>query len=435
MRAFLAYSVCRIASFLLKLVKRGGSLPGELARKVDKNILKKLKYPQDIILVTATNGKTSTTNLIAEVLKNAGKKVIYNHKGDNLIKGITTLFLTNATLGLRIKADVVVIEIDEITLAKYKHEIPANYILINNFFRDQLDRSGEMETVIANIEKALVDYNHTLILNQDDPNVYRIALKTPKAKVITYHLDQNATSALISKEASEGKFCPECHGKIVYEYYQYSHIGKYRCPNCGFGNQAAEIEGKTIDAISGTFYVDDKVYQPTINGLYHIYNCLACITLTKQLEIAYPIVANTIHTFELAMGRNETILLNEKKCVLNLVKNPTGCNEILKTINKSSAKKTLLFVLNDNEQDSRDVSWIWDVDFEMLENVEEIICAGTRANEIALRIKYGFINTKITVFSTVREAVNYLASAENELYALATYTALPKVRKEIYIWS
>lgn len=435
MRAFLAYSVCRISHFLLKLLKRGGSLPGELARKVDKNILKKLKYPQDIILVTATNGKTSTTNLIAQILKNAGKKVIYNQKGDNLIEGITTLFLTNATLGLQVKADVVVIEIDEITFAKYKNEIPANYILINNFFRDQLDRSGEMENIITNIEKALINYDNTLILNQDDPNVYRISLKAQKANILTYHLEQNATSALISKEASEGKFCPKCSSKIAYEYYQYSHIGKYHCLNCDFGNHTADINGSNIDVVAGTFYVDEKLYQPSSNSLYNMYNCLAAITLTKKLNIPYAVVENTIHNFELTMGRNETIVLNNKNCVLNLVKNPTGCNEILKAINQNTNKKTILFALNDNEQDSRDISWIWDVDFEMLKNVDEIICCGTRANEIALRIQYGFIDTKIVVFETIEKAVDYLAQANNNLYALATYTALPKVRKEIYIWS
>lgn len=435
MKKILAYLTCNFSLWILKLFKRGGSLPGELALKIDNNILQKVKFPKDVILVTATNGKTTTTNLIAQTLMHTGKKVIYNHKGDNLIYGITTLILSNCDLRLNVKADIVVIEIDELSLARHLHQIPANFVIVNNFFRDQLDRSGEMETVVSRIENALKNYTGALILNQDDPNVLRLKNQSEHANVFTYHLTCNSLSSEVSHEASEGKFCPICHARIQYDFYQYSHLGQYNCPQCGFGKNIPSVIGENIDVENGIFEVNGIKYQSSNANLYHLYNCLAVITLSQQLGIDSSIVVKSIRDFKLALGRNEVIALAGKPCTLNLVKNPTGCNEILKAIKKDTNSKSILFALNDNPQDSCDVSWIWDVDFEMLDNVSQVICCGQRAYEIALRIKYGGLKCRIVVKDSFSEAVDYLKDQEDALYALATYTSLPKVRKEMYTWN
>lgn len=434
MKALLAYITCRISHFLLKFVNRGGSLPGDLALKIDKDILKKIHYPKQVILVTATNGKTSTTNLIANILKKAGKKVIYNHKGDNLIYGITSLLLTNCSFKLKVKADVAVIEVDEITLSNIAQDIKATHILINNFFRDQLDRSGEMENVVTRIEKALKNFEGTLILNQDDPSVIRIQDTALNARILSYHLEENEYCKKISTEASEGKFCPRCSKRLNYEYYQYSHIGKFSC-ECGFGQKKANFNAKIIDIKSGSFIWENTKFQSSNPSLYHIYNNLAALALCEDLNINHQISKEVITSFEMSLGRNEKMNLKDKTALLNLVKNPTGCNEIIKMINQNENKKTILFVLNDNPQDSRDVSWIWDVDFESLNNVSKMICSGKRAYEIALRIKYGELNCEIQVETEISSAVNQLALSDGELYVLATYTALPVVRKELKSWS
>ncbi len=431
MRTFLAYLVCKISQKILKLLGRGGSLPGELALKIQPKILEKIQYPKEVILITATNGKTSTTNLIAQTLLKASKKVIYNSKGDNMIFGILTLLITNSNMALEVNADIAVLEIDELTLAKYLPRIPATKVMINNFFRDQLDRSGEMEAVVTKIEDSLLHYKNTLILNQDDPNVLRIKEKATQATVFTYSLNENIESSKISHEASEGKFCPVCHHKIKYEYYQYSHIGKFKCENCGFGNCQPY---KTGQLINNQLIVDNNTYQLNNNNLYHVYNCLAVITIADLLNIDFNIVFNTIKSFKIELGRNEIITVKGKPCLLNLVKNPTGCNEILKMISKDHNQKVILFVLNDNEQDSRDVSWIWDVDFEKLNNIKKIICSGKRAYEIALRFKYSAIQTEIIVIENYEDAIKTFVEHDT-LYALATYTALPNVRKELLRWN
>lgn len=434
MKTLLAYLICRISYFLLKLIHRGGSLPGELALKIDKNILKKIKYPKQVILVTATNGKTSTTNLIANILKKAGKKVIYNHKGDNLVFGITSLLLTNSNFKLEVNADVAVIEVDEITLSNIARDIKASHILINNFFRDQLDRSGEMENVVSRIENALVDYNGTLILNHDDPSVIRIKDKVNQAKIISYHLNENEWCKTISNEASEGKFCPRCSKRLSYHYYQYSHIGSFEC-DCGFGKDKPTYYATILDVKNGIFEWNKVSYQSSNPSLYHIYNNLAALSLCEDLKIDAKICAEEIEHFEMSLGRNEKINLKEKTTLLNLVKNPTGCNEMIKMINQDENLKTVLFVLNDNEQDSRDVSWIWDVDFESLSNLDKLICSGKRAYEIALRMKYGGMNCEIEVVEEISSAVKTLYHGNGNLYVLATYTALPVVRKEMLSWN
>ncbi len=434
MKALLAYFVCRISRFFLGLIRRGGSLPGELALKIDKNILRKIKYPKQVVLVTATNGKTSTTNLIAQILQKTGKKVIYNHKGDNLIFGITSLLLSNANWKLEVKSDIAVIEVDEITLANIAPDIQATHVLINNFFRDQLDRSGEMENVVSRIEKALENYEGTLILNQDDPNVLRIKDRVTKSRIITYHLNKTEMSKLTSIEASEGKFCPRCAQRLSYDFYHYSHIGKFQC-SCGFGQNIPTYQSQIVDMKKGIFEFNHINYQSSNSSLYHIYNNLAALSLCEDLGVDQTIADEVISTFEMSLGRNEKIVLKEKVGLLNLVKNPTGCNEIIKMINQDEQAKTLLFVLNDNEQDSRDVSWIWDVDFESLSNLGKVICSGKRAYEIALRMKYGGIKCEIEVVEEISNAIKTLYHSNGSLYVLATYTALPVVRKEMMSWS
>ena len=216
-------------------------MPGSIGCKVDANILSKLKFNGPVILVTGTNGKTSTANMITDLFEKAGYNVISNRKGDNLKAGIVTTLLTHAKLNGEIKANAVVLECDELNVRHILPFIPVTDFVVNNFFRDQLDRAREMEQLIDSIEKVLPAYRGRLILNANDPNVVRLNLVAKNASFSYFGMDENKYSVKTTKEASEGKFCPKCGARLEYSYYQYSHIGKFHCSKCDFQTPEMDI--------------------------------------------------------------------------------------------------------------------------------------------------------------------------------------------------
>lgn len=423
----LALIVGKSVSKILKLFnKSGGSFPGKKAHDISKTLLKRFKFPKMTVLVTGTNGKTSTANMIAKIIRSVGIDVDNNSKGDNIINGILSLCIKNSDYNYNIKKEALVIEIDELTLANNLKNIKASHIVINNFFRDQLDRAGEMENIITKIGTALKNYTGTLILNIDDPNVYRLKYYAKKAKIITYGLDKIDTPADEIVEAKEGKFCPNCDSEIYYDYYQYSHIGKYYCKKCDFKRTEPDYEGKNVDFLNNSIEIGENKYKINIMLPYHLYNCMAAYSLCGCIGIDNKYFADVVKNFNLELGRMENI----KGSLLNLVKNPTGANEIIRYIRLNKNKKVLLFLLNDNVADGHDVSWIWDVEIKDINNLEKIICTGERAYDMAVRFKYaGYKN--IEVIPNLSYAVKTLYNSEHDKYAISNYTGLFGLRKEM----
>lgn len=414
---------------LLSLFGRGGSLPGSIALKLDKDFIKRFKMPEIVILVTGTNGKTTTSNLIAESLRASGLKVINNHRGDNLNVGIATLLATNADANYVIHADAVVIEVDELTLYRQFDHLHPSHLVVTNFFRDQLDRAGEMETIIRKIMAVTKDFTGTLILNGDDPNVLRLKDNAEKAKTLLFSVGKNEESLLETDEASEGKFCPRCGNRLHYDYYQYSHIGRFNCPKDHYGEIAPDIFVEKVDKEKGTFIVNNIEFHSFINALYAIYNCASVLCVMKSLNLDLSNADKVFRTYSLKEGRNEEFNLN-KPCIINLIKNPTGANEVMKEINSHEEDKMICIFLNDNDQDGHDISWIWDAHFERLnqKNIREIVCSGLRAYDMALRLKYEGLEDKIKVIEDSVKAVHYLNEANMNSYIMCTYTALHATR-------
>lgn len=414
---------------ILHAFGRGGSLPGSVALKLDKNFISRFKMPKIVILVTGTNGKTTTSNLIAESLRSAGLTVINNHRGDNLNVGIATLLATNSNSHYEINADACVIEVDELTLYRQFKNLHPTHLVVTNFFRDQLDRAGEMETIIRKIMEVTTDFTGTLILNGDDPNVLRLADNSKQAHIALFSVNKNETSKEVTDEASEGKFCPRCGKRLPYKYYQYSHIGRFICPNDGFGDIDPSIFVESIDYTSGTFTVDGTSYHSFINAIYAIYNCASVLTVMKDLKLDLKAADKVFQTYVLNEGRNEIFHLS-KPCIINLIKNPTGANEVMKDILSYPQDKNVCILLNDNDQDGHDVSWIWDAHFERLnkENVKHIVCSGLRAYDMALRLKYEGLEDKIIVKENATDAIKYLDEQNLDSYVMATYTALHSTR-------
>ena len=367
------------------------------------------------------------------MFEKAGYNVISNRKGDNLKAGIVTTLLTHAKLNGEIKANAVVLECDELNVRHILPFIPVTDFVVNNFFRDQLDRAREMEQLIDSIEKVLPAYRGRLILHANDPNVVRLNLVAKNASFSYFGMDENKYSVKTTKEASEGKFCPRCGARLEYSYYQYSHIGKFHCSKCDFQTPEMDICLKDIDLDKETFSSDGIHYKSPYEGMYSMYNCAVVLNVAKNYGISQDCVKSVFSHAPQPAGRNETFTSKEQTCILNLVKNPTGANEVMKVIEKDDSDKTIVIVLNDREQDGTDVSWIYDTFFEkiMKDSTKEIICTGLRANDMALRIYYGGYKGPLSVVDTLDIAVKAALATKRTTYAIATYTALLPTRNAI----
>lgn len=234
------------------------------------------------------------------------------------------------------------------------------------------------------------------------------------------------------KEAGEGKFCPFCNTRIEYEYYQYSHIGKFKCPNCNYGENEIYQLASHVDLKNRSFIIDDITYQTKFNSIYNIYNFVAVVACSRLYHIDTEIIQKALSTFVLNNGRLEEIEINDIPTIINLAKNPTGCNVSLRILNENDEEKELLFVLNDNLADGRDVSWIWDINFDTLNHVSRIVTAGTRAYDIAIRIKTaGYPAENIEPYLDLHEAVQNFYRTNVKKYVIANYTSLQPTRNEI----
>ena len=434
MRNFFIILIMKILHLILKICgKNGGNFLGKIAYKWNPNIFKYFKVNSPVIAVTATNGKTMTNNAIGYVLKTAGKKVLSNQEGNNMETGILSTILKHCTLTGKIKADFLVFEVDEGYIPVIFKDFPLNTLVVLDFFRDQLDRNGEVETLILKINEFLKTYKNNLILNADDPNVARLGKANPNNKNVYYFsVEKYKYASIEQKEAGEGKFCPFCKTKLEYEYYQYSHIGKFKCPNCGYGNNEIYKLATDVNLNNRTFKIDDITYKIRFNSIYNIYNLTAVIACCYLYNIDTKIIKEALSKFVLNNGRLEEVKINDVPTIINLAKNPTGSNVSLRILNEDDEEKELLFVLNDNLADGLDVSWIWDINFDNLNNVTRIITSGTRAYDIAIRIKTsGFDSNKIEPYLNLSEAVENLYKTNTKKYIIANYTALQPTRKEL----
>lgn len=419
----------QLAHKVLSVTGRGGSLPGVLALKMDPSFLSRFHMPKIVVIVTGTNGKTTTQNLIAESLREAGLKVINNRRGDNLNVGIATLLASNSDAHFNVQADAAVIEVDELTVYRQFANLHPTHLVVNNFFRDQLDRAGEMETIIRKIQEVTADFEGELILNGDDPNVVRIADTAKKANIRYFSVGENPVSVKTTDEASEGKFCPRCGYPLVYDYYQYSHIGRFHCEKDGFGKIEPYILVDDVSYEAGTFTSGGRTYTSFVNTIYAVYNCAAVLAVMKTLGLDPKAAGRVFAHFVLKEGRNETFDLSEP-CVINLVKNPTGANEVMKYITAQQGDMNVCIFLNDNDQDGHDVSWIWDAHFERLRvpQIRTIVCSGLRAYDMALRLKYEGLEDRIKVIEDSTEAIHWLNLQHLKSHVICTYTALHATR-------
>lgn len=414
------------------------ALPGKIALKIQPDSLKIIRERcKTVIFITGTNGKTTTNNLLNHILKDK-YSIVSNLRGANMPQGIVSAYLKD----IREEYDLGIFEIDEGSFLQIARDINPDYILITNFFRDQLDRYGEIESTVSMVYENIKPLDTTLILNADDPFVCKF--KDLSKNNIFYGVKANKFSSK-SEELVETRFCPVCNSGLDYVYYNYGHLGQYQCGECNFENSPYNyyISNLEYDNYKYCFDVnneDKKILENVCfgyDGIYNIYNCCGVFALSSELGIEPDKIKAKMQDFNYKLGRMEEILYKNKTIKIALVKNPIGLTEVIRSISHDNRNKALLFILNDNPADGRDVSWIWDAGlgkFKDIEDLQNIICSGKRAEDIAMRIKYADISPEIIqIDDDMKNAIKKAINEDVEvIYILPTYTAVFETRDIVY---
>ena len=423
---------------LSRVTGRGGgtTLPGDVARIIDPRILTRLTedLTQGSIVITGTNGKTTTSRVVTWLLEGAGHRVVANRAGANLIYGVTAAALNRAGRDGRLKADWGVFEIDEASLQRAVTEIKPKATVVLNLFRDQLDRYGELESIAKKIEGAL--RSSPAVLNADDPRVAEIGLHLDN-KPRWFGLEDTRVASKQLPHAADARTCPICGSSLIFDAVYVGHDGVYRCPNGHFERPKPDIAATDIklDGFDGlAMTIDGTRIEMPLGGLYNCYNVIAAYAAARSIGLEPKYIAERLRTFKAAFGRQERIEFRGRHLILVLSKNPAGFNETVRTAVEQAKGENYVIGLNDRKADGTDVSWIWDVDFEMLkDHAKVVIPAGVRAHDLAVRLKYAGVQAEPAQTETAK-ALDLLIKTTDEgdtAYLLCTYTAMLDLRAEL----
>ena len=431
-------AVARVAGRLSRLAGAGGgtTFPGKLLWKLDPGAVDRLaqRLPLGSALLSATNGKTTTAAMAARILRRR-VRLAHNSSGANLVSGVASTLLDadGAELGL--------FEVDEAALPEVAARVNPRALCLGNLFRDQLDRYGELEHVAARWRSAVAELapEAALVVNGDDPQVGELARERAGARV--FGLDDPSCARPSLQHAADSKYCVRCGTPYEYAAAYVGHLGDYRCPACGHSRPALDVAAREVE-LDGLDGVQFRLVTPSgartirlrVPGLYNVYNALAAAALASSLDASLDDIVAGLEGFSAAFGRFERIVVGDRRLLMLLIKNPAGANEAVRTIVDGGAPSLAVVALNDAIADGRDVSWIWDVDFEpLIASLNRLIATGDRAAELALRFKYGGLDeAAIEVVPSLAQALDRgleLTMAGGELVVLPTYTAMLALRK------
>ena len=437
-KSIISIIASKITIFITKNILKGGTtFPGKVALKIDKNILSKVSKGYKVVLVTGTNGKTTTTSMIYNIIKNSGKNVITNNTGANLFPGIVTTFIDNYKFFNKPKDFYAIIEVDEANLKYITKYISPEVITVTNLFRDQLDRYGEVYTTLSKILEGIeLSPKTTLVLNGDESLLGNLDLKNNQ---VFYGFNTKVNDNKDIDINADAKFCKFCKSPYEYNYITYNHLGDFYCSNCGFKRSDLKYcvnEILELTPESSTVKINDLEVTVSQSGIYNIYNALCAYSISKELSISDEFIKNSLENQDSSFGRQESIKIEDKEIKIILVKNPAGYNQALDTLCLNKDDFSCAFLLNDNYADGTDVSWIWDVDFEKLKslNINNIYISGLRCYDMAVRLKISGLNEESFIieenFENLTEKIK--ACKNDKVYILATYTAMINYRKHLY---
>ncbi len=414
--------IAKFASFIIKFfhLGAGATWPGEIALRLNPHILQKFsKQGKKIILVAGTNGKTTTVKMIETILTHTGYSVRHNASGANLDNGLVSAFLQDARWDGRLSSDYFIFEVDEATLPNILKEFTPHILVLTNLFRDQLDRYGEVDVIAEKWQQALASLppSVTVIANADDPHLVLVGEKLA-ATVKYFGLEDPSLFLPKMQHATDTIYCPRCGSRLTFGGVYFSHLGKWACGNC-------KLTHPRVDVASRDF-------SSPVEGVYNRYNTLAAAMVAREVGIEDSDIKEALKSFTPAFGRMEETNVEGKRVKILLSKNPTGCNESLRTVLSSKQKGPLLLVLNDRIPDGTDVSWIWDVDFENLKNFKEnIFVSGDRCFDLGLRLKYAEVPCK-GMYRSLEDAIKEglkNCKPDQTFWILPTYSAMLDVRK------
>ncbi len=456
-------ALARVAGALSRL--RGGgatSAPGKMLLRLQPDALGTLssRLKRGSVLVSATNGKTTTAAMVASILERHGVELVHNQAGANMAGGIASTLLSAARPRRRIAGELGLFEVDELWLAPVAAQLrDLRAVLLSNLFRDQLDRYGELETIADSWASALRDgpaRMATLVLNADDPLVADLArgrdgaardsgsIGNDSGLVVYFGVEDDSLALAGMAHAADAKHCRRCGAAYAFDAIYLGHLGHYHCPSCGQRRPSPTVRASAVklDGVRGarfqlTVPAGEAEVKLALPGLYNVYNALAAAALAVALGVPLEDIVVGLQSATAAFGRAETVTVDGRETQILLVKNPAGTNEVLRTLVLEPGDHDVLGVLNDNIADGRDVSWVWDADYELLAGrVRNVTCAGTRAPELALRLKYaGFDPSRIKVIDDLGQALTAAAGdrpstdSDEPLYVLPTYTAMLALRE------
>ncbi|HXK33133.1 MAG TPA: MurT ligase domain-containing protein [Dehalococcoidia bacterium] len=455
-RTIAAVIAGKLAGAASRTLGRGGgtAVAGLAALRIDPALVSRLgsQAGAGAIAVTGTNGKTTTSLMLNRIATAAGLRPLHNRSGSNLMRGVAAMLVEEATLMGAVPGAahrIAILEVDEATLPEIASAVPLRAIVFTNLFRDQLDRYGEVDTVAKAWERALRaeqrakgseqrDERPVLVLNADDPAVAHLG-REAGLPVLYYGVEDASAGGPAGDHASDFRTCLQCGGELAYAATFYGHVGHWRCPACGTTRPRPDARATRVvlgdDATALRIETDDgemNVALP-LTGLYNAYNALAAAAGALALGLPRDAIVPALESFTAAFGRQERFSVDGRDVRVLLGKNPTGLNQVLRTIAAAPGEKRVVFFLNDGIADGRDVSWIWDADYEITQpQTAWVLAAGNRAEDLALRLKYAGYGDDVRVEHDTEWAVRRALQATppgQTLYVIPTYTAMLEVRE------
>lgn len=437
---FFTILVCKILRFIGKLIGRGSSMPGQIALKLSPKILSKVKLPDKVIAVTGSNGKTSTVEMIAYILEKEGKKVIWNREGSNQIEGVTTLILSNCTLGGKLKGDVLLLESDErYSKFTFSHFSPTHYV-ITNLYRDQLTRNGHPEWVFDAIAPSITEKS-TLILNADDPLVSLFG--KDRGNVVWFGMDKQDFSFTENNSVyDDGAFCPCCKKPMKYNFRHYNHIGDYFCESCGHKKHATDFTITSADLENGVVTINGKEkITLAFKSIYNVYNILACFAVCSLVGIDEGKIAAAVSDYVLKNGRVVQYKLG----------NSNGTFLVSKHENSISYDQSIRYIVGQNQPcgviiivdavsrrySTGEISWLWDIDFELLNApcVEKIYLLGAHCEDLRTRFSFTEIPAeKLYTNPDIEAAIDEIKTENREkLYTVTCFSDKAKFLSKVEV--
>lgn len=416
-----------VAKICKMLGKQGVTWAGKIALMIDPKILSELAsdVKEKIFVVCGTNGKTTTNNLLCSALEAQGKKVVCNHTGSNMLNGCVASFVLGASWNGKLNADYACIEVDEASALRIFPHFQPDFCVFTNLFRDQLDRYGEIDITMNLVRNAMkLAPQMKVIVNADDALSSFVTMESGNPYV-TYGIGEKVFEESIN-EIKEGRFCKKCGAKMEYNFYHFSQLGDYHCSACDFKRPQIKYNASNIRTGNHlAFDVEGRHIRANYRGFYNIYNILACYAAAREAGLALENFQKVLDEYNPENGRMEHFSIDGTEIILNLAKNPAGFNQNISAVLEDTTEKDLIILINDNDQDGTDVSWLWDVDFDRFRtaNINSITVSGIRCQDMRLRLKYVDIPSDLEpdIEKAIRERI---ADGCKNLYVLVNYTGL-----------